>query len=586
MASTPALDPQGTRGDSKGLLLAEQLLELAERAQSYTAASGATIALVRDGEMLIRTSNGTAPEVGAKVAMDEGICGICASTGKPQICTDADSGSMQVEGPYKAAKIRSMVAIPVHCNKQVKAVLTVLSQLPNSFSRTHVAILMTLRDVIGAKLEENPEVLGSDPAAPAVRLSSPPAEAAPAPAASAKTVEMKPQIPKMDPVRVTAPFPQAPAATPPAAAAAAAASAPTAKFSTMPAPAAKTAVPVAKAAAGPVMAAKPAATPVAKATAAAPVAQPAMKAAAAPAPAITLSKVDPDLLVSAEEPGSFVKSKARATAASEAPTASLSAYAAKPDSGQGMKIGAIAGIAAVVVIGVALGLHFYHDHEAAVQAAQTHAPAVQAPPPAPVSAEPTRLPEPQPAARTETSSKNEVSRASQPEVTVKNFKTENGNATGSKPASAKSDAESKPSREEAAATSQPVLKLAPPAKPQVEAEAPTLALATSSGFPNLPTPTAKISAPVSTIVSASLVRKVDPVYPQAARSMGQEAIVRLTATISPSGDVTNVKPVSGPIMFQMTAVEAVKQWRYKPATLNGKPVESTADIVLRFAARR
>ncbi|HYX70258.1 MAG TPA: TonB family protein, partial [Terriglobales bacterium] len=59
--------------------------------------------------------------------------------------------------------------------------------------------------------------------------------------------------------------------------------------------------------------------------------------------------------------------------------------------------------------------------------------------------------------------------------------------------------------------------------------------------------------------------------------------VRLSAKVSPQGRVTEVNWVSGNALFRDSAMTAVRQWRYKPASLDGQPVESTVEIVLKFA---
>jgi protein TonB len=63
-------------------------------------------------------------------------------------------------------------------------------------------------------------------------------------------------------------------------------------------------------------------------------------------------------------------------------------------------------------------------------------------------------------------------------------------------------------------------------------------------------------------------------------------MVEVDATISVDGRVKNPHVVSGNSMLQKAAVDAVLQWRYKPATLNGKSVESPVEIKLNFVQSR
>jgi TonB family protein len=79
-----------------------------------------------------------------------------------------------------------------------------------------------------------------------------------------------------------------------------------------------------------------------------------------------------------------------------------------------------------------------------------------------------------------------------------------------------------------------------------------------------------------------LMKKFAPTYPALARSLRIEGTVRFTATIRKDGTVQNVQLVSGHKMLIQSASDAVKQWIYRPAVLNGKPVEVTTQIDVKF----
>jgi hypothetical protein len=68
MATTPASEFHSPSYD--GILLAEELLDLAERAQAYTNAAGIALALRRGQDLLVRTSTGCAPDVGSIIPTD------------------------------------------------------------------------------------------------------------------------------------------------------------------------------------------------------------------------------------------------------------------------------------------------------------------------------------------------------------------------------------------------------------------------------------------------------------------------------------------------------------------------------------
>jgi protein TonB len=56
----------------------------------------------------------------------------------------------------------------------------------------------------------------------------------------------------------------------------------------------------------------------------------------------------------------------------------------------------------------------------------------------------------------------------------------------------------------------------------------------------------------------------------------------LQATISREGTIENLRAVSGPPLLQQAAIDAVKQWRYRPYLLNGEPVEVETTINVEF----
>jgi protein TonB len=78
-----------------------------------------------------------------------------------------------------------------------------------------------------------------------------------------------------------------------------------------------------------------------------------------------------------------------------------------------------------------------------------------------------------------------------------------------------------------------------------------------------------------------LIFKKVPLYPQIGIAMRLEGTVVLQATISKSGTIENLRVVSGPAMLQQAALDAVKDWRYRPYQLDGEPieVETTVNVV-------
>jgi TonB family protein len=100
--------------------------------------------------------------------------------------------------------------------------------------------------------------------------------------------------------------------------------------------------------------------------------------------------------------------------------------------------------------------------------------------------------------------------------------------------------------------------------------------------PTARTPVLK-TVKVSQGVSQGLVlRKVSPDYPAQARQLRIEGTVQLEATISKEGNVTNLKVVTGHPILARAAVEAVKQWKYRPYLLNNQAVEIDTQIAVNF----
>jgi len=100
-------------------------------------------------------------------------------------------------------------------------------------------------------------------------------------------------------------------------------------------------------------------------------------------------------------------------------------------------------------------------------------------------------------------------------------------------------------------------------------------------------PPPKVATPQKLRVSSGVadglkIHDVTPTYPQMARIAHIQGDVLLQATISKSGVIENLRAVQGhPILIQ-AAMDAVKQWKYKPYILNGEPVEVETTIKVQF----
>jgi len=79
-----------------------------------------------------------------------------------------------------------------------------------------------------------------------------------------------------------------------------------------------------------------------------------------------------------------------------------------------------------------------------------------------------------------------------------------------------------------------------------------------------------------------LIKKVQPSYPPLARQARIQGRVLLQAEISKDGTIENLRLISGHPMLAPAAIEAVKQWRYKPYMLNGEPVAVETQVEVNF----
>ena len=83
------------------------------------------------------------------------------------------------------------------------------------------------------------------------------------------------------------------------------------------------------------------------------------------------------------------------------------------------------------------------------------------------------------------------------------------------------------------------------------------------------------------VAAGMLLQKTVPLYPPIAKAARVSGTVVLQATISKTGTIENLHVISGPAMLQQSAMDAVRQWRYRPYLLNNDPVEveTTVNVI-------
>lgn len=146
----------------------------------------------------------------------------------------------------------------------------------------------------------------------------------------------------------------------------------------------------------------------------------------------------------------------------------------------------------------------------------------------------------------------------------------------------------------------PQLPVAPPVR--ISAPIHTASAAGSSGIPSSlksqlasTTPESSGAKPVEAAMSSIepvnlaesaarqlLAQPVDPEYPAGAKASGQRGSVVLQVLIGRDGAVKDAKFLQGSLVFARAAIDAVKQWRFKPYSMNGRPVSVQTTITLTF----
>jgi protein TonB len=84
------------------------------------------------------------------------------------------------------------------------------------------------------------------------------------------------------------------------------------------------------------------------------------------------------------------------------------------------------------------------------------------------------------------------------------------------------------------------------------------------------------------VLHGKLVHLVKPAYPPLARAARVSGTVRLEAIVGKDGRVRSLRLVSGHPLLAQAAIDAVRQWVYRPTLLNGVPVEVAAPVDVNF----
>lgn len=103
-----------------------------------------------------------------------------------------------------------------------------------------------------------------------------------------------------------------------------------------------------------------------------------------------------------------------------------------------------------------------------------------------------------------------------------------------------------------------------------------------------PSPEPRRAAPIRAAelpVAPVKVADMQPVYPDAARAARMDGIVILECLIDTTGRVTNIRVLKSAPLFNQSAIDAVRQWRYTPSVYHGRPVSVLMTVTVRFVLK-
>jgi TonB family protein len=530
--------------------LADELAVVAQRAQSFTNASGAAIAIGEDNidEIICRARSGpSAPDVGVALRVEGTFTGLCIQSGKEMRCDDAESDTRVDMTAIRGLGIRSMVVAPIRDQGKVCGVLAVFAPMPNAFTITHVAVLKTMADQISGLLQKDRLVKDSPIAPTAAPIpSAPPQATAPAP----------PPLPT--PVTVAdAPKPARPAVP-------------------LPPPV------VIKSPAASLNATPMNAVSMNAASAAAPARAPVASVPRVEAKPLSLAD-DIAAPMSVTTPAGTKKEERReykpepAAPMAKPSFGTLDAVAAKPSSSSGKFI--FIGLAVAAVVGCSAWFYLGTQKSRSQEPVQPQAQAQSVAPSSPAAAgNAAAAPVSESIASAPAQQSAPVrSKASAPE------KIEDKRAVTRK--AAQQEEPSPTPTTVSVDRGQSKIAVRPPDQsPDVS---PSLAVGGggSNGLSALARPVntavpGRVSQ--SDLVNATAVHTVPAVYPELAKNRGVSADVVIRVLVGKDGKPTRPVLVSGPVIFRDSAFDAVKQWVFKPARLNGQPVEQETEIHMKF----
>ena len=118
---------------------------ITDAARQLTGASGAALAMWKDGEMVCRARSGdTAPVLGARLSAETGISGECLRTGKVHHCADTENDPLVDVEVCRSLGLRSIAVLPIQGWRGINGILEIFSTKPAAFTEQHIALLEQL----------------------------------------------------------------------------------------------------------------------------------------------------------------------------------------------------------------------------------------------------------------------------------------------------------------------------------------------------------------------------------------------------------------------------------------------------------
>jgi TonB family protein len=610
--ATHAWDTVSKENKEKDRSAFDELTEIAHRVQTFANACALTIGLrVANSDEIVccARSGPSAGDVGAIMDFARPFASLCIQSGKGVLCEDTETDARLDLDSARALGIRSIVVTPVREDNRVIAILAVFAPFPNAFTGIHLAVMKTSAQQIAAFLQkahhapEEDYAVVSTPApvavpkaeiAPAEPIAPPPvvvpaqavAPATPALMAAkpATGVVAEPPIPVVAAPEVSKPVHDMPRR----------AIENSAAFWSGTAPAAP----------------KPAAfTPVSRIQSVTTVLAEEVKPEVKPEPKLEAKPV----VLEAKPVAREVKPVApvppreeRSGKQNRQIFTTLNAAAMQSKKSRANLI--FAGAVAVLVIGAGVMFVRFKLHVATPAVAQHVAEPVNQPTPVPVAeasigstgstsnvpASPTSPTSPAltvnntPPASTAAAGASPAAKNTTPVSVAQNSSADGSNKKSSKTSATQLE---QPTQETVALATSPskIIPTSPADSGQNTTAAPSLAIGGDSAMKKLsslstPGTAAKPAVTTqSTMEPAEVLKKVNPVFPTFARAKGiPNSDVVVMARIGKDGKVSNLQMISGPMIFRDAAFDAIKQWQFKPARLNGQPIEQNQEIRIRI----